>query len=160
MCCVVMIFCGRTSATWLQVWVYYWPVMFVFRLIFDNLNKLFILFWWHSISKFRDETFIGSEKCNALHLVYIIKECGMTSLSISTVSTSAYFIVLPIAYLICCQLLTSCVAVIAYFIVLPSLLTSLCCRHCLLHCVAVIAYFIIAMPSALPKVLPPLSFSI
>ena len=77
--------------------------------------------------------------------------------------------VLPITYFMCCRhSLLHCVAVIAYFIVLPSLLTSLCCRHCLLHCVAVIAYFIvaviayfiIAMPSALPKVLPPLSFSI
>ena len=51
--------------------------------------------------------------------------------------------VLPITYFMWCRhSLLQCVAVIAHFIV------------------AVIAYFIIAMPSALPKVLPPLSFSI
>ena len=85
-----------------------------------------------------------SEYCNALHLVYIITECGMTSLSISSVSTSAYFIVLPIAYLMCCRhRLLHCVVVIAYFIVLPSLLTlSLQCRQHYLKCclLLVLAY--------------------
>ena len=58
----------------------------------------------------------------------------MTSLSLSSVSTPAYFIVLPIAYFIVLPIAYFIVLPIAYFIVLSHYLTSLQCRQHYLRC--------------------------